>query len=204
MINGQILQNSKRATLISNILKKYSCKTIVEIGTWKGMGSTLCILKSMEDSAEFISIESNETFYKIACSNLENYADKVKLIHGTIVTEQEIINYTKDIPLDDVKKEWLKEDIENVKLCPNAINTLPEKIDFLLLDGGEFSTYQEWIKLKDRTFITAIDDINELKTQKIYKNVIKDENFEILCKTDEGNGFCIFKNKQYNGLSSIK
>jgi hypothetical protein len=192
---GQILPLSERCKLITKTIQEYNCKKIVEIGTWKGMGSTLCILNSMDTDSEFITLESNKTFYDIAKSNLSQYQDKVKMIYGTIVSIEEVNSFVSNINLDSERQMWLIEDLLNLELCPNVLNDILTEIDFLLLDGGEFSTYREWEKLKNRTKIVALDDIGVLKTSKIYSELISDDEYKLINETYEGNGFAIFLKK---------
>lgn len=193
-VNGQITTSTKRGILLKKTIKKYSCEKILEIGTWKGLGSTLCILESMNENSKFITIESNKLFFDIASSNLKEFSkNNFKMIYGTIVSSDEVLLYTSNLDLDYTREQWLNDDLINIKLCTNVIDDIFDKIDFLLLDGGEFSTYTEWIKLKDRTTIVAIDDINEIKTKQIYKELIGDSNYELIESSQEGNGFAIFK-----------
>lgn len=192
-VQGQMTQSSERGKLLQKTIKNNNCKTIVEIGTWKGMGSTLCILESMEPDSQFTTLESNKTFYNIAVSNLKQYEGKFKMIYGSIVSYDEVTSFASNYNLETFKQEWLKEDLDNITLCPNVINEIPNEIDFLLLDGGEFSTYSEWLKLKDRTKIVALDDIREIKTSLIHHELTNDKNYELLEKTNDGNGFSIFK-----------
>jgi len=191
----QIQLSSKRCELMRKTLEKYKCKNVVEIGTWKGMGSTLCIIKSLSPNSNFITLESNKSFYDAAKSNLESYQDKLNMIYGSIVSIDEITDFASDLNLDEEKRSWLYEDLQNIKLCPNVLNDIFDNIDFLLLDGGEFSTYKEWEKLKKRTNIVALDDVTEIKTNKIYNELSKDINYELVGYVEEGNGFCIFIKK---------
>jgi hypothetical protein len=194
-LQGQIQLSSKRCELMRKTLEKYKCKNVVEIGTWKGMGSTLCIIKSLSPNSNFITLESNKSFYDAAKSNLESYQDKLNMIYGSIVSIDEITDFASDLNLDEEKRSWLYEDLQNIKLCPNVLNDIFDNIDFLLLDGGEFSTYKEWEKLKKRTNIVALDDVTEIKTNKIYNELSKDINYELVGYVEEGNGFCIFIKK---------
>ena len=77
---GQIRMSSERCELITKTIQEHNCQKIVEIGTWKGMGSTLCILNAITPTSEFITLESNKTFYDIAKSNLISYQDKLKML----------------------------------------------------------------------------------------------------------------------------
>ncbi len=192
---GQIQISSERGKLIKKTIQEHNCQKIVEIGTWKGMGSTLCILNSMSPSSEFLTLESNKTFYDIAKSNLISYQDKLKMIYGTIVSVDEVNSFVSNLNLDSESQNWLNEDLNNIKLCPNVLNEILAEIDFLLLDGGEFSTYKEWEKLKSRTKIVALDDIRETKTKQIYFELTEDSNYELIGLSSEGNGFCVFKKK---------
>lgn len=192
-VQGQMTQSSERGTLLQKTIQNNNCKIIVEIGTWKGMGSTLCILESMLPDSDFTTLESNKTFYDIAVSNLKPYEGKFKMIYGSIVSYDEVESFASNHNLESVKQEWLKEDLYNINLCPNVIGEIPSEIDFLLLDGGEFSTYPEWNKLKERTKIVALDDIREIKTSLIHHELTNDKNYELLEKTNDGNGFSIFK-----------
>jgi hypothetical protein len=190
---GQINETTERWKLIQKTIKDNNFKKIVEIGTWKGLGSTKCILEIIDDDCEFISIESNHVFYKIAEQNLKDYLGKFKLLLGTIVNESEVFEFVNSIELNTQQKIWLEEDINNINKCKNLLDSIPNQIDFLLLDGGEFSTYPEWKKLKERTKIVALDDILEVKTSLIHHELSNDKNYELLEKTQEGNGFSIFK-----------
>lgn len=192
---GQMLETTERGRILIEVLKETKPKNIVEIGTWKGLGSTKCIIDSIDKSSNFISIESNYDFYQTAKNNLSDYINKVNLLYGTIVTDKEIDGFVSDKNLTEEQKKWLSEDLENLSKCENIIEKIPSEIDFLLLDGGEFSTYPEWEILKGRTKMVALDDIRELKTKQIYEELINDENYKLVIETPDGNGFCVFIKK---------
>jgi predicted O-methyltransferase YrrM len=195
MSQGQITEGSERCKIIKKTITTYNPKTILEIGTWKGMGSTKCILDSIDDSVEFISLESNMEFFNIARNNLSSYSSKFKQIYGRIIEIDEVLEFSKEVDLTPQQKGWLDEDIKNFNKCENVFDNLPEVFDLIFLDGGEFSTYPEWTKLKSRSKIILLDDINVLKCNKIYNELIDDPNYELLDKTNEGHGFCCFYKK---------
>tara|TARA_Y100001960_G_C14718523_1_gene851091 strand:+ start:395 stop:1852 length:1458 start_codon:yes stop_codon:yes gene_type:complete len=195
---GQILENTKFATSIGAVINKYKPEYILEIGTWKGLGSTKVILDSIIKAnydPDFISLESNLNFYNAAKENLNHYKNKVKLVYGRIIELEIYSKYVTQLNLSDEHKLWMKDDLKNYNECPNVSKLLPNEIDFLLLDGGEFSTYLEWEMLKDRSKIVALDDTKVEKTKKIMNELIADSNYESLYKSDERNGFHIFFKK---------
>ncbi len=193
MTQGQITENTERCKIIKNVIDTYKPNTVLEIGTWKGLGSTKCIIDSIDNEVSFLSLETNKSFYDIAVENLKSYQDKVKLIYGRIVEKDEILNFVQTINLNRWEEQWLREDLENVDKCENVLNQIPEKIDLLLLDGGEFSTYPEWLKLKDRSTIIMLDDTTVTKCKKINDELKSSENYTLVFETLEGHGFSVFK-----------
>lgn len=199
MIQGQILNQSLFGDWITKIIKEELPKNILEIGTWKGLGSTKVIIDSIidnNDGVNFISLESNKKFYEIAKNNLSPFSDYVELIYGRIVEKDVVEKFVSENILNEEMKVWLKNDLDDYFLCENVINKIPNNIDFLLLDGGEFSTYNEWFLLKDRTKIVALDDSSVMKCKKIREELLNDNNYDLIVDlpTDR-NGFAIFKKK---------
>jgi len=193
MTQGQITENTERCKIIKNVIDTYKPNTVLEIGTWKGLGSTKCIIDSIDNEVSFLSLETNKSFYDIAVENLKSYQDKVKLIYGRIVEKDEILNFVQTINLNRWEEQWLREDLENVDKCENVLNQIPKKIDLLLLDGGEFSTYPEWLKLKDRSTVIMLDDTTVTKCKKINDELKSSENYTLVFETLEGHGFSVFK-----------
>lgn len=197
IIKGQILPESDFAQSIDNTIATHKPRTIVEIGTWRGLGSTKTIIDSIIKNnlqSEFTSIESNLTFHTEAVENLRDYKNYVNLIHGRIVEVDEVISFCKKEGVS-VVYEWLKNDIVDIENNKNIIADIPEFIDFLLLDGGEYATFAEWNKLKDRTKIVALDDTLTMKCQHIRAELIKNDEYECLIDSDDRNGYSIFIKK---------
>jgi len=209
---GQITKNTDRGKSIIEIIKEKNPKNIVEIGTWKGGGSTMCVLDSIGEENNFISLELNKDFFEESKNNLSEFLNKFKLIHGRIVEQKDVAKFFNSIDLDEntqVTSEqhitWFLEDINNLKNCENVLHKLPSKIDMLILDGGEYSTNTEWNILKERTDIVVLNDINMLKTKKIFTEL--KENSEYTCLRHinyEGNGFAIFEKKSENLNTHIR
>ena len=197
-IQGQILETTEFAKQIDNIIKETKPNIIVEIGTWKGLGSTKRILDSISNvgyfySPKFISLESNLNFYNIAKNNLVHELGRVDLINGRIIEFEDYIKYVDTLNLIGEHVGWMQADLNDYKVCDYVYSSMPETIDFLLLDGGEFSTYLEWELLKGRTSIVALDDTKMEKTKRIVSELTEDVNYKLLSTSDERHGFHIFE-----------
>lgn len=161
---GQINLDSDAGKWIAEIAAREDVKTIVEIGTWNGYGSTRCAYESIKGTDKrMISLETSKEMFDGA---VEIYKDcpEISIIHGHItelaidpknLSEEFFTDYSKD-----VKVGWYEEDMANIKNSPNVLDLIPEKIDFLILDGGEFSSWHEYTTLASRCRYVFLDDTN--------------------------------------------
>lgn len=171
---GQITVDTQFGNLLKEICRvEPNIKTVVEIGTWDGMGSTQCIILGLQQSEktniQFLSLETNKKMYDAACAAWKDTLPSwASFIHGRVVDVHEM----DSVELSDAEQEWFKEDVQAIMSCPNVFNLMPAKIDMLLLDGGEFTTKNEFLKLVDRCNIIFADDTNIRKCKWIREHVL--------------------------------
>lgn len=200
-ILGQINLSTPLGKKIYDLVFLNKFENIVDIGTWNGLGTTLCILKALEDKADIdtklFTIELYKDVFEAAKINLSNYRfrDNFIMLNGTIIQPNDINWFdhsTIDFEKDLHAKLWYKKDIENLNKAQNILNMLPSKIDLLILDGGEYTTYPEWNYLKNRTKYFVLDDTAILKCSKIRQEILNDSNCTILDDNlNERNGYLI-------------
>jgi hypothetical protein len=189
---GQINIQSHFGKMIYNFIKRLDIINIVEIGTWNGEGSTQCILNALNNRKKFYTIESDPEMYNKAVFFNKKYKEmsNVFFLLGSIVNCKEL--YTDNLSYEE--KNWLEKDKSNYLNTSNVYNKLPKNIDFLLLDGGEFSTRSEFLKLKDKSKIIALDDCNCRKNKLNIKDLKKDDSFALLHENlKDRNGWAIFE-----------
>ncbi len=208
---GQINRGSKAGEAIYALSKDEDNIVFVETGTWNGQGSTKCFMDALferNDNSILYSIESHRIFYDKAKKYWDPITfsykqEKLRLLLGRLVEPSEIMSL-EEIEASDVTpmhpdwKTWHATDIKyyNDPECLNLCDDLPEKIDVLLLDGGEFSSYAEFARLKDRTKIILLDDSNVLKNNKVKKELLSSEDWSLLLDySHERNGFVAFHRK---------
>ena len=185
---GQINLNTEAGDTILKIASQDDVLSIVEIGTWNGAGSTKCILEGMKNKphCNFYTLECNVAQYTIAKSN-DPGLPNVHFILGNIVSEKDLD--TKNIGYQHPDEgKWLEEDAAAIRAVPNVMDRLPDIIDFLLLDGGEFSTRAEFLKLKNRSNYIFLDDTTSRKN--------KENRKEFECLFDypkDRNGWSLFR-----------
>ena len=195
---GQINRGSLLGEKIYNLSAQKDIRTIVEIGTWNGMGSTCCIRDGVAGTTKNVySLECNKVRCEEAKVNLGFLPPNIKIIHGTIVDAKELEPLMEG--LSEGLQVWLREDLGWIRNTPNVLKDLPTKIDLCIIDGGEFSGSIEFFKLWEQSKIIILDDTNALKHEKTKKFILDNSDiFEIIDdNTIERNGFLICKNKNY-------
>jgi hypothetical protein len=173
-------------------------RVVVEIGTWRGLGSTECIIRGMSCSNRedlvFLSLEADRDMHKLAQERWQGHLPPwCRLLHGRIVDidEMDVSGFGADHP-------WAKIDHQALSSCSNIMHLVPDKIDFLFLDGGEFTTRAEYLKLKDRCLFVGMDDTTSKKCRLIREEVLSDpDTFEVLLDNPwYRNGVMVYRNKK--------
>ena len=105
-----------------------------------------------------------------------------------------------NVKQNEMYRHWNEVDIVNMKKCDVFLNRsdLPEVFDVILLDGGEFTTYFEFQKLKNRCKILMLDDVNVDKCKRIVEEIKTDISWEIVNTDPSRNGFLVAKSIHYN------
>ena len=181
--SGQMTADSDPGKLLIKVLTEYKLKNVLEIGTWNGLGSTKTIfdtLKKNNSEFSFISIESDKIFHKRAKKNFSKEKGNIDLKLGRIIEIEDLpkienIEFEKHgLVLEN--KEWYYQDLRRYKRIKNIFNQLPDDFDFILFDGGEFSTFPEFIKLYKKTKYFGLDDVKTYKQFEVLRYIESNKN----------------------------
>jgi hypothetical protein len=105
--------------------------------------------------------------------------------------------------LTSAESSWLKADLEKMTRAPIVIERVPEFVDLLILDGGEFSSQAEFFALRERIKgWVVLDDIKTRKNKKVFGLLVRDDSFSLVWATDERNGAAIFRRDYPSGSFS--
>lgn len=207
-MSGQINRNASLGQILHELALNREYNNYVEIGTWNGQGSTKCLMDGLtqrNDASILYSMESNKKFYDMAYQHwtplmVAHKVPKLKLIYGRIVDTDGVseIKHIKEYEgYDDRFLKWRENDIQDYDKCENVLYLLPNKIDVLLLDGGEFTSYSEYTLLKDRTSVIVLDDSRVFKNKKVRAELLENTHWELVHDDlQERNGITIFKRRR--------
>lgn len=144
-------------------------ETMVEIGLLGGAGSTWCLYCGLERPTQRIwsvellpeLVERARKFYSIE--------PRMTFIHGTLVLPGEVPPYASPVP---EMEPYYEVEVRINEAAPYALPLLPDRIDLLLIDGGEWSAGPELAKLWQRSRIIALDDVNPILSWKNAANAL--------------------------------
>lgn len=193
---GQIKLESKVGIMLYDFIKNHEVNDVLEIGTWNGRGSTKVLyesLKKNKNNYTLTSIETDKTAYRSAKKFLNR--EKVNLLHGRIIEISDLPN-PKNIDfikfgMSPENIEWFYQDIRRYRKTKNIFKDIDKKYDFILFDGGEFSTFAEFLKLYNQTKYFGLDDIFDYKQYEVLKYIAEHKSYFKLIKTTQD--FSIFK-----------
>lgn len=200
---------------IQKIAREENIKTVLEIGSSSGEGSTeafvmglqnnpnnpilFCMEVSKSRFAELQKKYANDDFvkcYNTSSISLEKFPQENEVVtfYNTIQTGLNLY------PLEQVLN-WLHQDIEYVKqsgVADEGIKKIKKEnnidiFDVVLIDGSEFTGSIELDEVYGAKFI-LLDDINTFKNYGNYYKLIADFNYILTAQNPKlRNGYAIFK-----------
>lgn len=196
MNTGQI----KLGQGIGKWIKKYAedlrFSRYFEIGTWNGGGSTVCVasgFSNRKDDPKLKSIETNLERYTEALSKWKGF-NSIEIIHGRIFRDGEIPSFDVIQKVhSSINREWHQGDIDNFKTASyvDVLSYLPEVV---ILDGGEYMTYFEYLKVKDFAKVLILDDTSVAKCKRIVEELVASNHWKLIdCNPTERNGWHVFE-----------
>ena len=200
---GQVKNNSILSNIIIQLCKDNINKTFLEIGTWNGYGSTKIFVEALNNRNDtlFYSLECNKEKSEFA-RNLYKDKNNVFILNETINNElhNEINNIFPVLLTNKQYAYWNEVDLVNMKQCKLFLDRkdIPDIFDVIFLDGGEFTTYHEFQKLKNKCKYLLLDDTNTNKCMKILEEIYNDKSkWDVLVHDkNDRNGILLCRNIQ--------
>ena len=202
-----------------------SAKGVLEIGTWRGCGSTLVIAKGLIDGGN----GANLTTFEVNAQRAQEAKSMtsplpVTVVHAPTAPADDILpqHAVMSGALPPAMKEsergqylgwWKGEHAEALKLQQAGIRPAikplcaSREIDVAFLDGGEFygrADLQAVLRHCPTLRYIALDDTMTFKNDRAVKQLISAESGWMLCQEDrtDRHGWAIFARKDASGLET--
>jgi len=198
MNTGQIKLNTSIGLWAQKYAEDIRFSRYLEIGTWNGGGSTVCFgrgISNRQDNPLFISLETSIEKLNEA-KTLWRDIPYVEILHSRILDDNEIPTFEIISKIhSNINNEWHNYDINNFKTAGyfdvNKFN--PEVV---MLDGGEYITYFEYLKLKDIVKVFLLDDTAVAKCNRIVQELSNNSEWRLVAgNVQERNGWHVFEKK---------
>ncbi len=202
-------------TIIQEIARTADIKTVLEIGSSSGGGSTEAFVTGLRDNphqpqlfcmevsqprfAELSKRYEHEKFvkcYNVSSVAIEEFPDRSAVIDFYHNSDSDL----KKFPLEQVLG-WLQQDIEYVRnagVSANGIRQVKQDnqiddFDLVLIDGSEFTGIPELKEVYGSKFI-LLDDITTFKNHTNHQQLLADPNYILISQnTSVRNGYSVFK-----------
>jgi len=196
MSMGQICRGSSLGDQIYSLACNSKFRVYVDVGTWNGKGSTLCLMEGLKGRPEatVYSVEANGQMFNEAVKNWTPCPDNLKLIWGKLSGVMMHEPAIKAHPLFYKVKEHYdlhyRQDCIDFSRAP--IIDLPPTIDVAILDGGEWSSEGDLERvLNHKPTIIVLDDTAVMKNYD-NRNKLLSLGWRIQCENSQDrNGWSI-------------
>ena len=218
------IKNDEFYYAIQKIAQKEDIKTVLEIGSSSGEGSTeafvtglrenpnkpilFCMEVSKTRFTELKKKYENDSFvkcYNISSVSLKKFPDEKEVINFYNNTQTNLNFYPSEQVIG-----WLRQDVEYVNhsgVSDEGIQKIKQenKIDFfdlVLIDGSEFTGSAELDEIYGAKYI-CLDDINTFKNYQNFNRLLSDPDYILIISNQNiRNGYAIFKQKSLTAITS--
>lgn len=208
------IKNNAFYDIIYKIAKNEPVKTILEIGSSNGEGSTQAFVNGIKENPnkpKLFCMEVSKVRFE-ALKRAYSQEPQVKCYNVSSVpliefpTEQEITMFYNTVSSNSnltplpVVLDWLRQDVEYVtveKVPQNGIEIVKadnniQNFDVVLIDGSEFLGVPELKKVYGATYI-LLDDVLTYKNLFNRLRLLNDPNYKLVEEGPAGNGYAVFK-----------
>ena len=213
-MNNEIHLNEEFGYYIYQTIIQYDLRNNLEIGSWDGEGSTKCFVEAMKQ------LTGNKSLYCIEI--VKDKIERLKQLYAntefvfpifnssisyknlldndfSLVWNSQYNKIPKHVYNEDMVKSWFDRDVETLKGIEHGFleTTDIQNWDSVLIDGGEFTGYSEFVLLKDKTKVFFLDDVHSaFKCNKAYETLKADTNWSLMKENSQiRNGYAIFIKK---------
>ena len=183
----EISLNEEFGETIYEYVVRYNLRHNIDIGSWDGTGSTECFTSAMlkldNKDMSLQCVEANKNRHQ---QLMDNYIDMsfVSCSLGSLVSYddwtyknlQSVLNsgYNKIPHNHDIIKEW-HDEARDIMINSPTCELSRGQYDAVLIDGNEFTGYDEFKLLKDRTKVFFLDDVHHaFKCYQVYHELLDD------------------------------
>jgi len=207
---AEITMHCKFGRAVFRAVRSYSLRKILEIGSFDGDGSTQVLAVAMAPlpGRDLTCLEMREDRFSNLLRNT-SHLPWVKAVRASSIAWESFTakDFDKDVwpgfgdlPKDvyDRVKSWWVDDVRHIKQeTQGFLEQTKNGFDAALIDGGEFSGFDEFRLLKDRVDCFFLDDVfHAFKNRRVYEVLLASTDWRaVFIDRADRNGTAIFVRK---------
>ena len=161
---------------------------------WRG--STVCFAAGFQgrrDSPILQSLEIQPARIQEA-AELWKFTPSIRIMHGRILPDEKTPTFEVVSAIHtDIHRDWHHEDLNHFKNSP-YISMSEFNPEVVLLDGGEYITYFEYLEVKGTARVLMLDDTAVAKCKRIVEELNADPAWSCVAGSfTERNGWHVFE-----------
>jgi hypothetical protein len=193
---GQVSIESAFGQAIRKVCLEDDVNICVDIGAWDGQGTTKCIVDALQTKGKghVFSYEINDDMHEKARTFWEGNSyitlSKSRLAESMVTIDWVVSQKEFSNIKDSDWMSWFKG--EERDFSKSVLSKAPSKIDFVVIDGGEFSGPGDWEAVKNaQPKYVALDDTHSVKTPTIYRQLTSSGEYIVHAIGSDRNGWVI-------------
>ena len=216
--DGQVRIDTEFGMLLFQLAARPDVNRVLEIGTWKGGGSSLCIARGLNmhrhRATQFVTVETNADRRAIASQTLAPYPF-VKCLLGTAVDHTKVATHDQVAKFYERHPQLLLPGWEAYRLGEEKESSLfagqhpvvdqycgrDPAFDMIFLDGGEFYGRAEFAEVlaKCRPRIIALHDTVSFKNYDARDALLRmnagagASGYRLVKESRQGTGYAVFE-----------
>lgn len=190
-MGGQHNHDTSFGVVLEKIARLPEVETVVEIGTWDGQGSTLQLVKGLASSPHkknpplIITFEADPVFYEKASVFWSRQAHLLERVDVNIRFGRVSTRFAKweDVTAHHGFHEQMNSWYEKESSIYHESSPFPVSppVDFVVLDGGEYTTTGDWEVLEQsHPKFVAVNNCTQFKGEKVYASLSKSSNWKMI------------------------
>jgi hypothetical protein len=217
---AEVTINSKFGHAMFRTIRTYSLRKILEIGSFDGDGSTQVLVAALKGlkNPELTCLEMRTDRFANLLKNTSPYS-WVRAVNASSLSWESFTgkDFDSDVlphlaghaePDPEVIRTWWEDDRRLMQSCSEGfLETHADSYDAVLIDGGEFTGYDEFRLLKERTDCFLLDDVfRAYKCKKAFEELSNDREWTAVYVDEvERHGTAIFMriSRQGNSLAHL-
>lgn len=190
---GQISPKDEIWHWIRKVSSDPCTQNIVEIGTFNGGGSSTAIVSGLlvNRGAKALGLESNRLLHLISAAKLRlKTGNQFRVLHGSLVG----VSSLDSVELSEAEAKWYLKDRKTLARVRKLDSSqLPENVDLLVSDGGEFTGWADFKAMEGKVRGHIIlDDTLTRKNRRVFEYLLNSNEYTLTASSPERQGTAWF------------